>query len=93
MQLSRVHLLIKGRVQGVYYRAFTRDIANQLGLAGWVRNLPGGEVEVLLEGERDHIERAIKHCHSGPPGASVDGIEVIWEDYQGDMRGFQIRYY
>ncbi len=93
MQLTRAHLLIKGRVQGVYYRAFARDIAIQLGLRGWVRNLSDGSVEALLEGDRDEIERAIKHCHSGPPGARVDDIDVTWEDYQGDQQGFQIRYY
>lgn len=93
MQLTRAHLLIKGRVQGVYYRAFARDIALQLGLRGWVRNLSDGNVEALLEGYRDDIERAMKHCYSGPPGARVDDIDVTWEDYQGDLQGFQIRYY
>jgi len=93
MQLARAHLIIKGRVQGVFYRAFTRDIAIQLGLRGWVRNLSDGNVEALLEGYRDDIERAMKHCYSGPPGARVDDIDVTWEDYQGDQQGFQIRYY
>jgi len=93
MQLIRAHLLIKGRVQGVFYRAFTRDIATQLDLRGWVRNLPDGAVEALLEGYRDEIEKAIEHCSSGPPGARVDGIDVNWEDYRGDLEGFQIRYY
>ena len=93
MQLTRACLLIKGRVQGVFYRAFARDIATQLGLRGWVRNLSDGSVEALLEGSRDEIERAIKHCYSGPPGARVDHIDVTWEDYQGDLQGFQVRYY
>ena len=93
MQLTRACLLIKGRVQGVFYRAFARDIATQLGLRGWVRNLSDGSVEALLEGSRDEIERAIKHCYSGPPGARVDDIDVTWEDYQGDLQGFQVRYY
>ena len=93
MQLARAHLVIKGRVQGVYYRAFTRDIASQLGLRGWVRNLPDGNVEALFEGYRDDMEKAIEHCSSGPPGARVDGVDVNWEEYKGDLKGFQIRYY
>lgn len=93
MQLARAQLTIKGRVQGVYYRAFTRDTATQLGLRGWVKNLSDGSVEALLEGYRDDIEKAISHCRSGPPGARVDHIDVKWEDYQGDLKGFQIRYY
>lgn len=86
-------MTIRGRVQGVFYRAFTRDIASQLGLTGWVRNLSDGSVEALIEGDRDEIGRAIQHCYSGPPGALVEDISVAWEDYQGDLRGFQIRYY
>lgn len=93
MRQSRAHLIIKGRVQGVFYRAFIRDIAIQLGLRGWVRNLSDGSVEALLEGYRDEIERAIAQCYSGPPGARVDDIDVAWEDYQGDVQGFQVRYY
>lgn len=92
-RLARAHLLIKGRVQGVFYRAFARDIAVQRGLRGWVRNLSDGSVEALFEGNRDEIEGAVAQCHSGPPGARVDTIDVAWEDYQGDVQGFQVRYY
>lgn len=93
MQLARVNLTIRGRVQGVFYRAFTRDIATQLGLRGWARNLSDGNVEVLMEGYRDEIEKAIEHCRSGPPGARVDDIVIAWEEYRGDLQGFQIKYY
>ena len=93
MQQARAHLLIRGRVQGVCYRAFTRDIASQLELSGWVRNLDNGSVEALFEGSKDDIEQAIAHCHKGPPGAGVEDIGVMWEDYKGDLQGFQIRYY
>ena len=82
-----------GGVQGVYYRAFTRDIACHLGLHGWVRNLDNGSVEVVLEGSREEIEQAITHCRMGPPGARVEDVGVTWEDYKGDLQGFQIRYY
>ena len=93
MQQARVHLLIRGRVQGVFYRAFTRDIAGHLGIKGWVRNLYDGSVEALFEGSKEDIEQAIKHCQMGPPGARVEDIGVTWEDYRGDLQGFQIRYY
>jgi acylphosphatase len=93
MQPVRAHLTITGRVQGVFYRAFTRDLAARFSLRGWVRNLPDGNVEALFEGYRDDVDKAITRCHSGPPGSNVDHIEVKWEEYKGDLKGFQIRYY
>jgi acylphosphatase len=92
MEKARVHLFIEGRVQGVFFRAFTRDIAHALGLNGWVRNLRDGRVEAIFEGEKDAIEKAIKECYIGPPGARVTNIEVKWEEYIGDMKGFAIKY-
>ena len=85
--------MIRGRVQGVYYRGFTRDIASHLGIRGWVRNLSDGSVEAVFEGNREDIEQAIKHCRMGPPGAGVEDVVEAWEDYKGDLQGFQIRYY
>lgn len=93
MQNARAHLYITGRVQGVFYRAFTRDVAQRCGLCGWVRNLPDGSVEAVLEGLRSDIEMTIRNCHEGPPGAHVDKINVDWEGYQGNLKGFEIRYY
>lgn len=90
---ARAHLFISGIVQGVFYRAFTREIANSLGLSGWVRNLTDGRVEALFEGDRADIERAIEQCRIGPPGARVDGIDVDWEEYRGDIKGFDVRRY
>lgn len=91
-QKTRVHLIISGRVQGIYYRAFTRDAAIFLGLAGWVKNLYDGRVEALFEGEKAAIEQVIKDCHAGPQGAVVDNIEVMWETYKGDLKDFEIQY-
>ncbi|MFQ6117721.1 MAG: acylphosphatase [Candidatus Bipolaricaulia bacterium] len=88
----RAHLLISGRVQGVFYRANTRDEARRLGLTGWVRNLPDGRVEAVVEGVEERIKELIDWCHQGPPGALVRGVEVGWEDYQGEFAGFEIRY-
>lgn len=92
MEEVRAHLFINGRVQGVFYRAFTRDLAHGLGLNGWVRNLRDGRVEALFEGKKKIIEQAIKECYVGPPGARVSNIEVQWEAYIGDEKGFSVRY-
>lgn len=93
MQTKRARLCISGRVQGVFYRAFTRDTAFSIGLKGWVRNLPDGRVEAVFEGDKGSIEQAIKLCYSGPAGARVDDIEVQWEDPQEGLIGFQVRYF
>ncbi|MEW6213647.1 MAG: acylphosphatase [Nitrospirota bacterium] len=92
MEEARAHLLIEGRVQGVFYRAFTRDLAYMLGLKGWVRNLYDGRVEAVFEGKKVLIENAIKECYNGPPGARVTNIEVKWETFIGDQEGFVVKY-
>lgn len=91
-KLARAHLFIEGRVQGVFYRAFTREVASSLGLSGWVMNLRDGRVEALFEGEKSKIEKAIRECYKGPPGARVTNIQVHWEDYKGDQKDFFVRY-
>ena len=90
--MKRVHLYISGLVQGVFYRANTRDEARRLGLTGWVRNLPDGRVEAIVEGEEGRIKELIDWCHQGPPGAQVRDVEVRWEDYKGEFADFEIRY-
>ncbi|MBZ0155272.1 MAG: acylphosphatase [Alphaproteobacteria bacterium] len=89
---SRAHLLISGRVQGVYYRGFTEEVAHSLGLKGWVRNLPDRRVEAVFEGERDAVEQAILKCKQGPPAAHVTGIDVTWEEPMEGLKDFEIRY-
>ena len=86
------HLVIKGRVQGVFYRAFTREVAVSLGLKGWVRNLYDGNVEAVLEGSKADIESAIVQCYKGPSASSVSDIDVSWEGYEGEFNSFVIRY-
>ncbi len=92
MHKTRAHLLIDGRVQGVFYRAFTRNTAARLGLNGWVKNLYDGRVEAVFEGSRELIELAVNECKKGPPGSYVADIEITWEDYSGQYKGFEIRY-
>ena len=93
MSMARAHLYIEGIVQGVFYRAFTRDVATRFGLHGWVKNLPDGRVEAVFEGEKADIEKAIAECYKGPPAAHVTNIDISWEPYQGEFNGFEIRYY
>jgi acylphosphatase len=76
-------------VQGVFFRAELRDHARSLGLAGWVRNNADGAVEAALEGPRGRIESVVSWCRRGPRGASVEGVDVSWEEPAG-LRGFEI---
>jgi acylphosphatase len=69
-------IVVRGRVQGVFYRNWTVTAARALGLAGWVRNRRGGEVEILAMGPEQAIERLAAMCREGPPAASVDEVEV-----------------
>lgn len=90
MSKVRAHLVITGRVQGVYYRAETRDQAAALGLTGWVKNKPDRSVEVVVEGGREDVEKLIGWCRQGPPGAEVTGVGVSWENYTGEFAKFKI---
>lgn len=88
---SRVHVFISGKVQGVFFRSSTKDIAKKLGLYGWVRNLADGRVEAVFEGEKDAIEKMLEWCKVGPEYAKVTGIEVIREEFKGDFKEFLLR--
>jgi acylphosphatase len=89
---GRVHVLIEGRVQGVFFRAHTRDEARARGLRGWVRNLPDGRVEALFEGDRQALTGMLTWCRQGPRYAYVDQVEVDWQPYRGDQTDFRIVY-
>jgi acylphosphatase len=75
--MPTTHLIIKGKVQGVFYRASAKDMAVMLGLKGWVRNTKEGNVEVKVQGPEDMLEQFIKWCHKGPPSAHVTAVEEI----------------
>lgn len=87
---SAVHIVVHGRVQGVFFRAATRSQANGLALAGWVRNLPDGTVEIHAEGEKDNLDRFIEWCRQGPPSAQVTHLDLDWTAAQS-MRDFEVR--
>jgi acylphosphatase len=85
----KVHVF--GRVQGVFFRAWTAEQARWLGIAGWVRNCPDGSVEAHLEGEADKIERMIALLREGPPQARVDMVETSVSAIAG-MKAFDVRH-
>ena len=76
-------------VQGVWFRAFTERTARAVGLKGWVKNLPDGSVEVLMEGARAAIEMVILECKKGPPSSRVDNIEIKWDEPTGEFDSFK----
>ncbi|MGH7853971.1 MAG: acylphosphatase [Candidatus Binatia bacterium] len=88
---TRAHLKIRGRVQGVYYRASMVREAQNLGLTGWVRNCDGGSVEAVAEGTRADVESLIAWSQRGPAGARVDKVEVQWEATGDSFSGFVVR--
>lgn len=92
MENARAHAIFRGRVQGVFFRAFTRDVARSLGLSGWVKNLPDGSVEAVFEGEKRKVEEALKRSGNGPDYARVDDVEVNWQPFSGEFRDFSVRY-
>ena len=91
MAAERVHLVIRGRVQGVWYRASAGKEARRLGLAGWVRNLPDGAVELAAEGPSEALDALIAWCWKGPPLARVDDIKIERGEATGEFWGFEVR--
>ena len=89
-KIIRARVLISGRVQGVGYRYATVDTARQLGLTGWVRNLPESRVEAVFEGTREVVDDMVRWCHSGPPDAVVKDVVVEYEVPEG-LRGFEVK--
>ncbi|HDH41612.1 MAG TPA: acylphosphatase [Candidatus Altiarchaeales archaeon] len=92
MAIVRAHVYISGRVQGVFFRSNTRNMAEKLDLTGWVRNLPDGRVEAVFEGEESDVKEMIEWCHKGPTYASVSDVEVKFDKPTGEFDRFEIRY-
>jgi len=88
----RARVTIEGRVQGVFFRASTREEARKLGVNGWVRNLPNGDVEALFEGDKAVVTQMLAWCYKGPPYAVVHKVNVSYEPFVGDQDGFRVGY-
>ena len=87
---TRAHVFVTGRVQGVFFRATTRDTASNHDVDGWVRNLDDGGVEAVVEGPEEAVEAMIDFCHEGSDAARVEDVDVTYEDLEG-VEGFRIR--
>jgi len=88
----RMHIFIKGRVQGVFFRENTRRQADSLGVSGWVKNLADGWVEITLEGEKEKVEKIIDWFKKGPALAKVENIIAKNEEFSGEFTGFEIKF-
>jgi len=88
----RTHIFISGRVQGVFFRQFIQEKTQELGLFGWVKNLDDGRVEIVIEGDKEKIEKILIYLKKGPLLAKVENIEINYEQYQGEFKEFSILY-
>jgi acylphosphatase len=91
MNEMRSRVVVEGRVQGVYFRDSTRRTAEELGLSGWVRNLPDGGVEAVFEGPAEAVAQAVAWTHHGPPAATVTSMTETAEEPEG-LSGFAVRF-
>jgi len=89
--MRRTHVYVSGTVQGVFFRHYTRERALELGITGWVRNLPDGRVEAVFEGEDEAVGEMIAFCRTGPSGADVTGVEIKEENWTGEFKGFVVK--
>jgi acylphosphatase len=87
---SAFHAVAQGKVQGVYYRVFASGNAIQLGIKGYVRNLPDNSVEIFAEGDRKQLEKFVAQLSQGPPGARVDDLALTWSEYTGQYHDFSV---
>ena len=92
MAIIRAHIFISGRVQGVYFRSETQDMALSLGLTGLVKNLYDGRVEAVFEGEEKAVKEAVDWCKRGPRMAVVEKVDINWEKTKNDNNYFSISY-
>ena len=86
----RVHVVISGQVQGVWYRASTKEKAEELGLTGWVKNTTYGNVEAIFEGDELKVNEMIAWCHKGPPLAQVTDMKITRQRFSGEFVGFVV---
>jgi len=90
--LKRVKIVVRGLVQGVGFRAYILNIARSLGLNGFVKNQFDGSVLIVAEGEEGKLRKLVDAAARGPPAAIVESVEVVYEDYKGDLPRFRIDY-
>ncbi len=84
-------IIVFGQVQGVFFRIFVKDTADELGLVGLVKNAADGTVKVLAEGEEEKLKKLISYCKEGPKFAKVDKVEIKWQEAAGQFSNFAIK--
>ena len=89
--MKRVKIIVHGRVQGVFFRANTRNIASDLSLKGYAKNLEDGSVEVVAEGNEEKLKRLVEFCKKGPEGAEVSKVDVKFSDAIDEFKNFEVR--
>jgi acylphosphatase len=87
---TRAHVFIRGKVQGVYFRQNTKQVATRHRVTGWVSNLSDGSVEAVFEGDKMDVNEVIEWCHIGPSNSRVDDVDVRFEKYSGEFESFTI---
>ena len=92
MARKRIHAIVEGRVQGVFFRAYTQKEAVRLGLSGWVRNRPEGSVETVFEGDSEQVTKMLKWLKQGSPHSQVTNVNITEEPQTGDIESFNIKY-
>ena len=92
MAVKRARVIVRGRVQGVSFRAYAQAEANNLGLNGFVRNLPDRSVEIVAEGDEDTLKKLVEWAHTGPSHARVDSCEVDYAEATNEWHDFKIAY-
>ena len=92
MANQRVRIFVKGKVQGVFFRQTTKNVAEKKKVTGWVRNLKDGRVEAMLEGQDVDVSEVVEWSHRGPPNAVVEDVQIINEKYKGEFSTFDILY-
>jgi acylphosphatase len=91
-EMASLQATVRGRVQGVFFRTFVEELAEELNLTGYVRNRTDGVVEVRAEGEKQRLEKLLERLKAGPPAARVHNVVASWAEYSGNFSGFRIRY-
>ena len=92
MEKVRARVIIEGRVQGVFFRQYTQEMAFRLDVKGWVKNRRDGCVEAVFEGDKERVDQIIQWCHRGPSEAKVIKVHHLWEEYRGEFEDFSINY-
>ena len=90
--MKRVKISISGEVQGIYFRAFIKDRANELGLTGYAKNTPDKKIEVIVEGHELKINKLIEQCREGPSGAKAINISTTTQQHTGEFKQFRVKY-